>query len=76
MFDFMFDEALPERGTQLATGGDSLPAPACIYRCRSTLDQIIAGTLMSPRKQTYICVHCMDDFSRMVAEDMEARGRV
>lgn len=77
MFDFMFDplEATPGLEPQLATGGDSSPAPVCIHRCNSTLDQITSGTLMSPRKQTYVCVNCMDDFNRMNIRDRKVMGR-
>lgn len=78
MFDFMFE---PPEITSVAESSSevtpcSAPQPTCIHRCNSSQDQISSGTLMSPRRQTYICVRCMADFDRMIALDKKQRGRV
>lgn len=50
------------------------PLATCIHKkCRSRGDQITDGYCMSPKKNTWICKLCLDDFDRWIAWDKKKR---
>lgn len=75
MFDFMLEQPAVVEQVKVASAPE-LPQPACIYNCGTSRQMLLDyGTLMSERKQTYICWSCMNKFNLMTAEDRKRSGR-